>query len=93
MHHCEGWVGTETGMGTGGDGSQCIREWVGMGGKGASSGGNLTKIPSVFRPLVPIVYIDFELDSDLTYVDLDSYWADSAMLLLLVIVIVMVICC
>jgi len=28
MHHCEGWVGTETGMGTGGDGSQCIREWV-----------------------------------------------------------------
>ena len=73
MHHCEGWVGTETGMGTGGDGSQCIREWVGMVGKGASSGGNLTKISSVFRPLVPIVYIDFELDSGLTYVDLDSY--------------------
>ena len=48
----DGWRWKEAGIGTGGDGSQGVLEWVEMDVMGAGNGGDGTEIPSVCRPLV-----------------------------------------
>ena len=52
----DGWGRKETGMGTGGAGSQSLRERVEKDGcnfvKGAGTGGDGVEIPSLHRPAV-----------------------------------------
>jgi len=48
----DGWRRKESGTGTGGDGSQRVREWVGLDVKDAGTVRDGTEIPSPCMPLV-----------------------------------------